>query len=166
MLNEITCDTEIGSLLKVSDVTDLVDSIQTTIENYHSTIDDELEWQLTSGGLSEEALCIDSEYPLNISGQATRSNLSEITSSFSTYKEQIVSRAEEQRKAEIERLKQKVSEKISQLSTEIFSHQLLLRSSSVFNNNVLVSNHTNIIRDLEEKKEYYSNKLKQIEGLV
>lgn len=126
----ITCDTPIESLLDANAIEDLANEyaniVTTEINDLTSTITTE-----QKRGLSQEAFILDNDSILYEKGVSIIGELSNLSSETSSWKSEIINKAKEKRKEEIEQLKSKVYEKLVELSGNLaqLSFQRILNKS-------------------------------------
>lgn len=126
----ITCDTPIESLLDANAVEELTNEyaniVTTEINDLTSTITTE-----QKRGLSQEAFILDNDSILYEKGVSIIGELSNLSSETSSWKSEIINKAKEKRKEEIEQLKSKVYEKLVELSGNLaqLSFQRILNKS-------------------------------------
>ena len=126
----ITCDTPIESLLDANAIEDLANEyaniVTTEVNNLTTTITTE-----QKKGLSQEAFILDNDSILYEKGVTTIGELSNISADTSSWKNEIINKAKEKRKEEIEELKSKVYEKLVELSGSLaqLSFQRILNKS-------------------------------------
>ena len=126
----ITCDTPIESLLDANATEDLTNEyaniVTTEVNNLTTTITTE-----QKKGLSQEAFILDNDSILYEKGVTIIGELSNISADTSSWKNEIINKAKEKRKEEIEELKSKVYEKLVELSGSLaqLSFQRILNKS-------------------------------------
>lgn len=126
----ITCDTPIESLLDANAIEDLANEyaniVTTEVNNLTTTITTE-----QKKGLSQEAFILDNDSILYEKGVTIIGELSNISADTSSWKNEIINKAKEKRKEEIEELKSKVYEKLVELSGSLaqLSFQRILNKS-------------------------------------
>lgn len=126
----ITCDTPIESLLDANAVEELTNEyaniVTTEVNNLTTTITTE-----QKKGLSQEAFILDNDSILYEKGVTIIGELSNISADTSSWKNEIINKAKEKRKEEIEELKSKVYEKLVELSGSLaqLSFQRILNKS-------------------------------------
>ena len=126
----ITCDTPIESLLDANDVEELANEyaniVTTEVNNLTTTTTTE-----QKKGLSQEAFILDNDSILYEKGVTIIGELSNISADTSSWKNEIINKAKEKRKEEIEELKSKVYEKLVELSGSLaqLSFQRILNKS-------------------------------------
>lgn len=126
----ITCDTPIESLLDANAIEDLANEyaniVTTEVNNLTTTITTE-----QKKGLSQEAFILDNDSILYEKGVTIIGELSNISADTSSWKNEIINKAKDKRKEEIEELKSKVYEKLVELSGSLaqLSFQRILNKS-------------------------------------
>ena len=126
----ITFDTPIESLLDANAIEDLANEyaniVTTEVNNLTTTITTE-----QKKGLSQEAFILDNDSILYEKGVTIIGELSNISADTSSWKNEIINKAKEKRKEEIEELKSKVYEKLVELSGSLaqLSFQRILNKS-------------------------------------
>ena len=126
----ITCDTPIESLLDANAVEELANEyaniVTTEVNNLTTTLTTE-----QKKGLSQEAFSLDNDSILYEKGVTIIGELSNISADTSSWKSEIINKAKEKRKEEVEELKSKVYEKLVELSGELaqLSFQSILNKS-------------------------------------
>ena len=126
----ITCDTPIESLLDANAVEELANEyaniVTTEVNNLTTTLTTE-----QKKGLSQEAFILDNDSILYEKGVTIIGELSNISADTSSCKNEIINKAKEKRKEEIEELKSKVYEKLVELSGSLaqLSFQRILNKS-------------------------------------
>ncbi len=114
----ITCDTPIESLLDANAVEELANEyaniVTTEVNNLTTTLTTE-----QKKGLSQEAFILDNDSILYEKGVTIIGELSNISADTSSWKSEIINKAKEKRKEEVEELKSKVYEKLVELSGEL-----------------------------------------------
>lgn len=119
MLNEITCDTPISALLDIAKVEGIVNSFNTECGKYQERLLADITYEQTSGGLSVEAFQMDDEPISYNESEKAKSKILEISEVVASWKSNILSAAEEQRKQEKMKLMTEVSNKINELENQL-----------------------------------------------
>lgn len=114
----ITCDTPIENLLDVNRIKELVNEYATTVIKEVNELTSTLIFE-QKRGLSSEAFIIDNNSILYEKGNAIIEEVSTISEETESWKNDLISKAQEKRKEEIEILKSKVYDKLVELSAEI-----------------------------------------------
>lgn len=114
----ITCDTPIENLLDVNRIKELVNEYATTVIKEVNELTSTLIFE-QKRGLSSEAFIIDNNSILYEKGNTIIEEVSTISEETESWKNDLISKAQEKRKEEIEILKSKVYDKLVELSAEI-----------------------------------------------
>ena len=123
---KITCDTDIGELIKVSDITGPFGELSSDIKSilvYSKVLKKET---LNGRGLSKEALRINGHSDANRRAIRQLGNLEDFYSSYDSTKSQLIDAAKTQRKKELMDLRNAVEAKIEELNSSINSLNRLL----------------------------------------
>lgn len=153
----ITCDTSIESLLDVNDITDKVETYIKIVKNKNTNLYDTITNE-QNRGLSKESFYIDNNPMLFEKSETIKKKLENIEDQTSSWKENILSIAEEKRKEEIEELKRKVAAKRNQLYLEWVD----LNNANLRNPVGKIQININRKKEIEEKLEYYTKKYNQL----
>jgi len=111
----INYDTEISSLIKQEDVESITDELMTSISDYVSKTEDVIGQEITSGGLSQEALNIEGDSPLTDESILVLGYTQNIRDEMKSIGSKLSVAAVQQRYVELNDLKDKVEEYISEL---------------------------------------------------
>lgn len=153
----ITCDTPIESLLNVEEVRAQVDDYVTAV----TQATDSLLTAVTSEqakGLSPEAFVIDGDSLVYEKAQTIKANLSSIEEELSSWKNDIIAKAEEKRKEELSKLILAVNTKLLDLSGQI----------AKLNVAKIINRDASAIAKLEEvnrQYQFYKEKNEQLLGM-
>lgn len=159
MLNSITCDTPISSLLQISDVESYLDSFEGVLNSYQtSVIDGTLTQEMTTGGLAEtNAFTMNGEAVLYNDAQEIENVFYQAKSSINSFKSQIIESATVQRNEEIKKLKIEVEKKITILESEIgnLNKSIIAKPSTIIEN-------IDTINKLKEQLKIYKDKYQDV----
>lgn len=123
MLNEITCDTPISALLDVTKVEGMVNSYNAECGKYQEKLLADITYEQSAGGLSMEAFKIDNDPISYNESEKAKNKVLELSETVSSWKSNILSAAEEQRKQEKMKLMTEVSKKINDLENQLIMLQ-------------------------------------------
>lgn len=165
MLNQITCDTHISELLDINDVETKLDTCKNIITTYLKFLEEPITIELNKGGLSKEAFFIDDNPLLNYEGLDLLEELTDLETEYATYINTVLSQAEEQRRKEIAKLKEKVQEKINSIKSEIRSVYSIIMELKSFSNPEATQSYQNKLNNLNNSLDYYSKKYEELNGL-
>lgn len=161
MINQITCDTSIGSILSEDDISSIVSSVEEEVASYINSVQDmihqEETYDLSSRGFHVE------NTPLlaNRAGQF----LSSITlhDALDSWKEEMYSALSLQRSKELKQLYNKVKEKINDL---LLSYNHYISAYNSCTDAGQKSTYSSYINSLSSSIKSYKNKLKTVEELM
>ncbi len=165
---KITCDTDIGEIIKPSDVTSAFSSLSSDIKPIlvYSKI---LKQETSSGrGLSKEALNVNGISYANKETVKQIGNFEDFHAKYSSSKATLIEAAENQRKKELTELRNAVEAKISQLESEIATDQanLAVENNKEIKDNVRIAIIKTNIQSKRQDLDHYEKKLKQVEAAL
>lgn len=160
MLNSITCDTPIESLIKESDVSGIINSLGEVVDTYINNIKNSFNSEMTSGGFSTKSYYVNSDATINRKSGEVLNNIN-IDSQFSKWKNDILNALDVQRKKELNKLKTEIENKIEELESELKSVVSSINNAGPKDNvSSLYTKKANLEADIKK----YSNKLSQVIG--
>lgn len=113
----ITCDTDIGSIISLDDVEPICSSLFQDLDYYVTTINNTIEREESTGGLSTDSYYVDDSPELNLHANTLVSNI-QLLSSFESCKEVIEAKVLEQRAKELKELADAIVLKLDALEDE------------------------------------------------
>ncbi len=150
----ITCDTPIESLLDINAIKELVNEYASTVTKEVNELTSTLAFE-QQRGLSTDAFVIDNDSLLYEKGTTIIGEVSTVLEDISAWKEDLISKAQEKRKEEVEILKSKVYDKLVELSTEIAK----LSFKSILNKSSDITSKQQSLKELYKK---YQTKYEQL----
>lgn len=161
MLSSITCDTPIDSLIKEDDVSGIISNLSGVIDTYINNINSSFSSEMTSG-FSVKAYYANNEPTINKKALEVLDNI-KIDTAFNTWKSDILDALDVQRKKELNKLKDKINEKIEDLDHDLNSVISRINSAGPTDNvSSLYSRKSDIEADLKK----YKNKLRKVEAEI
>lgn len=160
MLNSITCDTPIESLIKEDDVSGIINNLGDVVETYVNNINKGFSSEMNSGGFSTKSYYVNNDATINRKAGEVLSNI-KIDTAFDTWKGNILSALYEQRKKELNKLQTEIEKKILELKTELNSVNSRINSADPNDN---ISRLYSKRSDLEASIEKYNKKLDKVIG--
>ena len=166
MLNSITCDTELSEIISLNDISGYLEELEDISNNYTKKITETIVEEQSHSGLSVEAFSIDGKsYLKEDSNQLLENN--SLGKETGILTEKIQEELQIQRTKEIQKLKEKVSEKLTQLNQEY--NNILRIIDRLDNNNPdnvpIIQGYIEQADNLKKEIAKYSQKLQVVEGM-
>lgn len=160
MLNSITCDTDPSEIIKDSDISSVLEELEDIADNYQTNVERVITEEQSGSGLSRNAFYISNDALLYDDANQVISDM-KVKSASAVLIGEIKDALNTQRMAEINKLLEKIDEKIQELKAELDS----IPGGGIIG--LFTPNSENNVRrrEIETTIKFYKNKRSQVEGM-